>query len=407
MEGTMPAYKGCYDPRQDHSKIIFGQGSTACLPAEMKKIGRRALLITGAAIRTKTNLIQKISDLLGSNLVGVYAESAFHTPRNSILKAATVARSVNPDVIISMGGGSHTDIAKALRLVLWQDIKDEQDFDCAYQLYKNNWQDDAQRDARRCLLPQIGLPTTLIAGEHTQGVGITDEKTHRKQVFSHNDLRSQVIILDPELSVFTPPRLWFSTGIKALEHAIAKLSALERDPVIDAIAAQSVSILGHGLRRCWKDPTDLSVRGNLLVGSWLCMFGSWESLAKRMGLSHAIGRQIGGVSGAAHGMISAVMLPICMAFNAQASSYGLELAARALGIDTRDMKPEQAAHTAAEATRALIVELGLPSRLRDIGVAEGDLPLIAKQTMGDMSTVMNPRSVTGMDEVLDLLKQAW
>ena len=97
----------------------------------------------------------------------------------------------------------------------------------------------------------------------------------------------------------TPPTLWFSTGIKALEHAIAKLSALERHPVIDPIAEQSVSLLGKGLRWCWNDREDLGARNNLLIGSWLCMFGTWESLVKRMGLSHALGRQIGGVSGAA------------------------------------------------------------------------------------------------------------
>jgi alcohol dehydrogenase class IV len=392
MESSIPAYKGYYDPCEDPGKVIFGQGRVDCLPDEVNRIGPRALLITSEGIKTKTKLVERVSELLGSSLVGVYAESAFHTPRNSILKAAAMARDLKPDVI---------------RLVLWQDIVDDSGFDRAFKLYKKNWQEDGGNDPKRPLLPQIGLPTTLISAEHTQGVGITDEKTRSKQVFSHNDLRSQVIILDPELSATTPPKLWFSTGIKALEHAIAKLSALERHPVIDAISFQAVSILGHELDLCRKNPNDLGPRGNLLIGSWLCMFGSWESTHKRTGLSHAVGRQIGGVSGASHGMISAVMLPVCMKFNASVSMVGLEIAARALGVDTAGMKCEQAAYAAIDAIRALITELELPSRLRDIGVAEADLPLIAKNTMSDVATANNPRKVHGVDEILDQLKQSW
>jgi alcohol dehydrogenase class IV len=205
----------------------------------------------------------------------------------------------------------------------------------------------------------------------------------------------------------TPPALWFSTGIKALEHAIAKLSALERHPVIDPIAEQAVSLLGKGLRWCWNDREDLGARNNLLIGSWLCMFGTWESLVKRMGLSHALGRQIGGVSGAAHGMISSVMLPLCMAFNASVSAAGLAMTARALGIDTAGMTAEQSSQAAVEGTRSLIAELQLPNRLCDIGVRKEDLPLIARQTINDMSTATNPRKVTSVDEVLDLLQLAW
>jgi alcohol dehydrogenase class IV len=175
---------------------------------------------------------------------------------------------------------------------------------------------------------------------------------------------------------------------------------------MDAIAAQAVRLLGSELRRSHADPANLAARGNLLVAAWLCMFGSWSNLIKRMGLSHALGRQTGGVSGASHGMISAVLLPHCIEFNAPVSGAGLLAAAQALGLAGPQTGPEAATAVAA-AVRALVAELELPDRLRDIGVTREHLPRIAERTMQDMSIGANPRPVSGADEVLVLLQRAW
>lgn len=401
---NLPAYRGYYDPKEDLSKIIYGERALDSLPNEVSRFGERALLVTGNTINTKTDLVDRIRELLGSRLVGVFADTVQHTPRRAVLAAADMARSLQPDIILSLGGGSATDTAKAMRLVLWADIRDGDGFDRAFKRMK---EDPSWWEPTASMLPQIGMPTTLISGEHTQGMGITNEVTHGKQVFSQPELKTSTIILDPALSVYTPPQLWFSTGIKALEHAIAKLSAPERDPVVDAIAAQAVQVLSSELRRSYREPESLSARGNLLVGAWLCMFGSWNSLVKRMGLSHALGRQTGGVSGASHGMISSVLLPVCMDFNAPVSGLGLTMTANAMGIDTSGMNGGEAAAAASAAVRALVSELGLPSRLREIGVTEEQLPVIADRTMSDMSIGANPRPVKDAAEVLELLRAAW
>ncbi|MCC6805301.1 MAG: iron-containing alcohol dehydrogenase [Anaerolineae bacterium] len=402
---NMPAYRGYYDPTEDLSKIVYGEDALASLPNEVSRFGQRALLVTGNTIHTKTDLVQRVRGLLGDRLVGVFADTVQHTPRRAVLAASDMARDLKPDIILSLGGGSATDTAKAMRLALWADITDDAGFDRAFKRMKEDptwWQSSSP-----AMLPQVGMPTTLISGEHTQGMGITNEVTHGKQVFSHPQLLTSTIILDPALSVYTPPQLWFSTGIKALEHAIAKLSALERDPVVDAIATQAVQVLSYELRHSYREPDNLTARGNLLVGAWLCMFGSWSSLVKRMGLSHALGRQTGGVSGASHGMISSVLLPRCIEFNAPVSGLGLTMAAAAMGVDTSGMTGEQAGLAAAEAIRALVAELGLPARLRDIGVMQEQLPVIADRTMSDMSIGANPRPVSGANEVLELLQAAW
>lgn len=400
-------YVGYYDPAEDHSKIIYGKGCLHSLAEEVSALGSRVMLVTSQSIEQHTELIPRIRELLGDKLVGVFAGSVAHTPRKAILHAAEFAHQKEPDVILSLGGGSDTDTCKALRLVLWLGIQEASDFDNAFAAYKGGWKGLTAEILQRPMIPQIGMPTTLISAEHTQGVGVTDEATHSKQVFSHPELQSKVIFLDPDLSMTTPPRLWFSTAIKALEHAIAKLSALDRDPIVESIAAHSVRILGSELLRCHADPADPGPRGNLLVASWTCMFGSWSSLVKRMGLSHALGRQVGGVSGASHGLISAVLLPRCMEFNAPACSDAILLAAEALGQDCVGISSEEGAMLAAAEVRRIVSTLGLPDHLRDIGVEEKDLPLIAERTMGDMSMATNPRKVESTEEVLGLLRQAW
>jgi alcohol dehydrogenase class IV len=317
------------------------------------------------------------------------------------------AAHLEPDVIISLGGGSVTDTAKSLRLALWLGIREREDFDRAFRSNKNNWQDLSPELLATPLLPQVGMPTTLISAEPTQGMGITDDQGQGKQVFSHPDLKSVAIFLDPSLSIRTPEQLWLSSGVKAMEHAIAKLSALERNPVLDPIAAQAVAILSRDLIKSKANRDDLTARGNLLIASWLCMFGSWRSLVTRMGLSHALGRQVGGVSGAPHGLISAVLLPRCMEFNAPAGGSGLLLEAQALGLDLPGLTPEKAAIQSAAKVRQIVQALELPSRLRDIGVDQDDLPKIAEKTMGDMSAATNPREIRDAEQVLELLQEAW
>jgi maleylacetate reductase len=396
-------YQGVYDARNDLSKVIFGVDSLASLPAEVETCGRRVLLIADNVVNTETDLVEKVTKLLSSSLVTLFAETKPHTPREAVIKAADIARSVKPDCLISLGGGSTTDIAKAVLLALWMDISDDGDFDQADMRLRNP---EAQKSLAH-LTPQIALPTTLVGAEYTSGVGITNEATHTKQVFSHPSLQCRAIILDPQLTVFTPPVLWLSTGIKSLEHAIARLSALERHPIVDATATLAVQIMGTELMRSFKYSDELAARSRLQVGSWLSQFGSDTIPGTRMGLSHALGRQIGGVCGVPHGLSSCVILPMSMDFNASVCGGALAIVAQALGVNTGGLTGEEAGHAAANAIRSLIAQLGLPARLRDIGVPKNLLPLISERTMSDWSIGENPRSVDSAEEVLALLERIW
>jgi maleylacetate reductase len=396
-------YQGSYDVVKDRTKIFFGEGSLESLPKEARACGKRVLLITSKTVYANKDLSDRVTHLLGPSLVGVFDETQTHTPRNSVLKATALARSLKADYLANLGGGSTTDTAKAVRLALWMNISGEGGFDEA----RLRLQREDPGGISECGTPQICLPTTLVGAEYSSGMGITDETTRTKQVFSHSSLRCQAVILDPQLTLYTPPVLFLSTGIKSLEHAIGRLSTLERHPILDATASLAVRILGAELPRAFRHPDDLAARSQLQIGGWLSKFGSGVIPGMHMGLSHALGRQIGSVCGVSHGLSSCIILPLSIEYNASACEEGFSLAAQALGVNTDGLAGKDVGWAAANKIRSLIQGLGLPSRLREVGVSKDSLSLIAERTITDWSIKANPRQIRGAEEIVAILERAW
>ena len=106
----------------------------------------------------------------------------------------------------------------------------------------------------------IAIPTTLSAAEFTPTAGVTDGEKHVKEAYTHPDMAPRAVVLDPALTLATPPRLWFSTGMKAVDHAVEQLCNPERAPMGDAVAAEGLRLLSKGLAACHDDPADLEAR---------------------------------------------------------------------------------------------------------------------------------------------------
>jgi maleylacetate reductase len=395
---------GIYDATKDQRRILFGPSCVRELPAEMRRLGGRAFLVTNKSIYQKSSVRVRLEELIGDHLVGVYAESLQHAPMRQILEATAAARALEPHVVITLGSGGAADIGKAVRLALWLGLKDEAGFLSAYETFRR----DATLTGSRVVLPQVCLPTTLSGADFTDSIGVTTDESNRGKLrFTIGPLLPSLIILDAELSLDTPDWLWISTGVKVLDHAIARLAAPDAHPVVVAAARQALTILAKDLTCSHERPGDVQARQRLLTATWLSLFVVREaSPVMRMGLSHALGRQIGGVTHASHGMIAAVVLPWALEFNAPVSGEGMSIAAEAFGLGV-GLSGETAALALAGAIRLLVSTLGLPGRLRDIGVSHGDLPKIAERTMRDVSTPANPRPVTDSQEVLALLEKAF
>jgi len=381
-------------------RVVYGEGSTALLAREIDRLGRtRALLVTGTTISSKTDLPDRIRTLLGDHLVGVFAGVKQHVPRESVLDGVRVAREFGADLLISLGGGSSIDCAKGMAMVLaegenWADCKVV--FELPHTLRVPS--------LTRLKLPHLAIPTTLSGAEFTHIAGISRVDTGTKEIFLDPQLVPRVVILDPVVALATEPRLWASTGIKALDHCVESVYSVKSNPFTDALCLQAVRLLFENLELSVQAPRDPTTRLRLQQAAWLACYGITNTW---VGLGHALCHQVGGRCGVPHGIAAGILLPHAMAFNRPSTLERQALLAAAMGIDARNMRVEAAAVAATGQIESLVRRLGLPQRLRDVGVPESSLQTIAAHTASDFVVRTNPRPIQGQEEILGLLRAAW
>ena len=386
-------------------EVHFGPGSLDNLSAELEKQGvSRAVIVTGNTLAKNTSLVDKVAAAAGNKCAGVFHETSQHVPRRTVIAAAEYARERDADAIISFGGGTPNDTAKATLICLAEGIAEPSGLD-AYMI-KFTYPDKVEIPSlTNDPIPMFAIPTTLSAGEFTYFVGVTDEERKVKDLYVDRRITAKAVILDPELTLETPERLWFGTGMRAVDHCIEAMCSSTSQPFIDALAYRALNMLVRYLRETRADPGDAAARAQCMVAAWMSVCG----LANvTLGLSHGIGHQLGARCNVPHGETSAVMMPHVMAFNRETTATRQAWAAEAMGVDIAGMSEADAAVAAADEVARLVKDdMDLPWRLRDVGVTHDDFPGIAADALEDIIVAGNPRQVTSEDEVIDLLHKAW
>jgi len=382
-------------------RVIYGSDSVGQLAGEVRRLeGRKALLITTPEIAA-TEIIKWTKRALGELCVGTFTGVIPHVPRTMVIAAAEAARKAGADLLVTLGGGSCTDTGRATALALAENIRKPADFD----KYRADLLSGAPLPSITGEVPaQIAIPTTLSAAEYDAVAGITDTERKTKELFIDVKLVPKAVILDPRLTLTVPMRIWLSTGVKAIDHCVESMYSTNHHPFTDGLTYQALGMLFTGLPMSKEKPQDVAIRGKLLVASWLSMFGIGNV---NLGLSHGIAHQLGARCNVPHGMTSCVMLPTVMEFNRAATAERQAQVAKAAGVDIAGMSDEQAAAIAYEAILDLIKGLGLPHRLRDVGVRREDFAALAEDTLKDPIVKTNPTPVTSVPQVLGLLEKAW
>ena len=339
--------------------VVFGKPYTEAVTQEVDRLEARAVFVlaSGTVART-TDLVDRLRLMLGNRFAGLCARIGAHTPRTDVVAAANMAREAGADLIVTLGGGSVTDAAKMVGLCLGNGISDPAQLDD----YRARVAADGTTGRPPVKPPgvrMIAIPTTLSAGEFSAGAGCTDTARHVKESFSHPLMIPRTVILDPQVAVPTPEWLFLSTGIRAVDHAVEDICSVDGQPISEGAAFHALRLLGKGLAAVKADPTDLNARLECQIGAWMSMVGSQTGVSK--GASHGIGHVLGGTADVPHGYTSCVMLPHVLRFNQQVNADKQARVSDALG------HPDE---PAADAVGALIAGLGLPTRLRDVGVRE-------------------------------------
>jgi len=376
--------------------VIYGRPFAEVVKEEVERADAHAVFVLASGTLTReTELVNQLRAALGNRLAGLCAKIGSHTPRTDCVAAANAARAAGADLIVTLGGGSVTDAAKIVAMCLANGIGDPRDLDD----YRARTAADGTTTRPHIAAPTVRIvtvPTTLSAGEYTASAGCTDTARNVKESFGHPMMMAKAVVLDPAATVPTPEWLFLSTGIRAVDHAVEDICSPQCQPLSEGASAQALKLLGHGLRGVKSDPADLDARLECQLGAWLSMIGSQTGVPK--GASHGIGHVLGGTAHVPHGYTSCVMLPHVLRFNCEVNADRQALVSAALG---------DRAAPAADLVAALIADLGLPSRLRDVGVKAEQLDRIAELSMHDRWIHTNPRKIDGPPAVRQILDAAW
>lgn len=383
----MPASR--YDfPR---TRLWYGPEALARLPEELEAAGiLRPLVLCGrrTAGGPAFTLLRRY---LPDTTTTFQAVEPNPTPQ-AIAAAGAATAACGPDGLVALGGGSAIDSAKLVALSLGEGSP-------LAELRARLETPDrlVEQPLTGRYLPIVAVPTTASASELTPGASVRDPAERVKWFFWGERLVPVAALLDPELARTTPLDILCASGVNALSHAVEALYSRRRSPFGDAPAYQAIRLIGRALPRLKAG--DLEALSDYQVGAAL----SGAALAHaRTALGHAICHSLGAVAGVSHGDSHAIMLPHAIRFNA-------DVAPEPLAEVHRLLRPAAAssARGTADAVAALIRDLGLPARLRDVGVPHDLLAAVAANVLGNRGVYFNPRPVTGPDDVLEVPEPAW
>jgi alcohol dehydrogenase class IV len=388
-------------------RVLFGPGAVSELPGELERHGgRRALILTGRTLATETPLVGRVREALGERCAGVFAGIATRSPVETVLAALVEARRLGADSLVSLGGSSVSDAGKLVALCLAEGVETAEALAAyGYAVFGSRGLAAALPRPIPPTPPHIAIPTTLSVGEFTCS-GSAMYPGGEKMGFTSESLAVRAVILDPEITVHTPDWLWLSTAVRALDHAVEGLYSRAFQPMADTLALEAIRLLFRHLPRSTGPAGTLADREQCQIAGWFSIYGGLL-VNGREGLSHAIGHRLGAVCEVPHGYTSCVSLPAAMAFNLPVTAPQQAAIARAAGVAADGCSEEALAAEAAPAVRALIGGLGLPTRLRDVGVTREQFPAICEGVLGHFGLSMNPRPVTGAEDVLSVLEAAF
>lgn len=296
----------------------------------------------------------------------------------------------NCDFLLSLGGGSPHDCAKAIALVASNggDIRDYEGVD----------------QSAKPQLPLISINTTAgTASEITRFCIITDENTHIKMAIVDKHVTPILSVNDPALMKNMPAGLTAATGMDALTHAVEAYVSTAANAITDACALKAVTIIANNLATAVKDGTNMAARDQMAYAQLLAGMAFNNA---SLGYVHAMAHQLGGFYDLPHGVCNAVLLPHVQRFNSQVAAGRLKDVAAAMGIDVQGMNDDEGARACIAAIEALAKEVGIPAGLKDLKVKEEDFAELATNAMKDACGLTNPIQPTH-EQVVEIFAAAY
>jgi maleylacetate reductase len=356
--------------------IRFGSGALDDVASLVRDAGGRRVLLVTTEGRLSSPDGERLVKSLGRELASTFSGVQSHVPAPAVQAAVQQARRDGVDGVVSFGGGSCADLAKAVCYFTEREAGTP----------GATWLD-------RPALPHVAIPTTYSGAELTPFFGMTDPATRRKSGGGGPTIAPVAAVYDPDLTVSTPARVSAETGMNALAHCVESAYSTTRTPEAEAVALAGARRIASSLPAVVDDPVDLLARTHMLEGAVL---GGRALQNATMGVHHGLAQLVGGRTGISHGLANAVILAHAMRFNAGAVPDDMRRIGEALG-DADDP---------AGAVDRLLRRIELPTRLSDVGMTDEDLDAVVRLSQSSSTVQTNPRPVTE-DDARSILEAAY
>jgi alcohol dehydrogenase class IV len=385
-------------------RILYGVGTAEQqLGPELERLNcKRVLLLTPRSLESH-EVVARTRKTLAKRLAESFTAAFEHVPLQTAVEAAAVARRCRADSVVALGGGSVIDTAKAVRTCLAENITSAE--------MLGAFMERAQPLSAK-LIPQLTIPTTLSGAEYTRSFSCTDFTTGFKRSYTDSAVASRSIIYDPVVTLPTPLPLWLASGVMALDHAIEVFCCSLPHVIGDRLKFFSIVELFTYLPQVRQEPSDLQARLRCQVGSWLADHSplrAQDLSGRRAALpSHALAYELGAVCRVPYAMTACVTLPACMRWAAARSPLSATRQAqlaRALKVAERQAPKRTAAQLFERHVRKFIEDLGLPTKLRSVGVGDDDMERVARHFV-EQGRWLTTNAAATEDDVLSLLRSA-
>ena len=370
------------------NRVVHGAGCVARLGELVRELGgQRVLLVTDPGLELAGHPQRAQAIMREAGLDVFVFDEVKENPTNKQVEAGThIARERAIDFLVAVGGGSSMDCAKGINFLLTNGgtMADYKGYGMA----------------TKPMLPSIGVPTTAGTGSEAQCYAlITDASSHLKLACGDKKAAFRIAILDPELTISQPRQIAAVTGIDALAHAVESYVSSRRTPVSQIYSLSAFRHLEPNFSVVLNEPANIAARAAMQIGAHFAGVAIENAM---LGIGHSCANPLTAHYGITHGQAVGLMLPHVIRFNAPTAEhlYADLTSTNSLG------NGEPASEILARRVSELVAFAGQPLRLRDCGVSDSILHLLAEEAGQQWTANFNPRPVTEAD-LLSVYEAAW
>lgn len=422
MEGE--TYRLVYPdaPNPSPTYVSYGLSYTAACTWHTANTfnAKRVYIIASKTLSEQTPFLRDLEKSLGPRHLQTWIGIRPHAPWDDLVPIIKDMRASEPDLLVTLGGGSLADGAKVITYGLANGVCTVGDLERILTLSDQDRSTGGAAghvrnrtgQGNNPTVPLVFIPTTLSAGEYSSVAGSTNPQTHHKAVMKHDKMYPRLVILDPNLTTTTPEWVWLSTGIRAVDHCVETLCTKDVPDIIQHAGDISLPELIKNLVATKQNPAALEPRLQAMIAASRITLKLMFVPRIFSGCSHGIGHQLGPL-GVGHGHTSCILLPAVLRFNL--SDPGQQHKQRHVknliwdnGNDAvldilKAAGLERDLTDASSTLRAIFNYLGMPSTLKEVGIGSEHFDSLASNSLDDFCTRANPVTITEKAQILQIL----